>query len=73
MADNHLKLNAIIYMFVHSKHMSALELPVPNVSVGGSDLPPQPAIRNLGIKMNSILSVNDHSGMICKRLLIIFA
>ena len=70
MADNHLKLNAnkSEYMFAHPKRMSAQDLLVPIISVDGGNLTPQPAIRNLGIVMNSVLSVDDHVGMLCKSL-----
>ena len=70
MADNHLKLNAIKseYILVHSKLASIPNLLVPIISVDDSDLTPRPEIRNLGINMNSILSVDDHIGMLCKSL-----
>ena len=55
-------------MLVHAKRMSAQDLPVPIISVDGGNLTPQPAIRNLGISINSVLSVDDHVGMLCKSL-----
>ena len=68
MTDNHLKLNASKSecMLIHPRGTSLQALP--NISIEENDLLPRPSLRNLGICMDTILSVNSQICMLCKSL-----